>query len=38
VDQVLVRWGRGDRGEIVTPVTDILDRLHGVLVTEPAQH
>jgi hypothetical protein len=38
IDHVLERLGQAERGEIVTPVTDILDRLHGLLVNEPAVH
>jgi hypothetical protein len=35
IDHVLERLGQAERGEIVTPVADIVARPHGVLVTEP---
>jgi hypothetical protein len=38
IDHVLERLEQAERGEISIPVTDILDRLHGVLVSEPARH
>jgi hypothetical protein len=36
IDHVLERLGQAERREIVTPLTDILDGLQGVLVNEPA--
>ncbi len=38
IDHVIERLGEAERGEIVTPVIDIVDRLHGLLVNEPALH
>jgi hypothetical protein len=36
IDHVLERLGQAERGQIATPVLDIVDRLHGLLVNEPA--
>jgi hypothetical protein len=38
LDHVLQRLGQAERGEILTPVADIVDRLHGLLASEPALH
>jgi hypothetical protein len=38
VDHVLERLGQAERGEIVTPVVDIVDRLHGELTRQPSLH
>ena len=36
IDHLLERLGQAERGEILTPVVDVVDRLHGELVNEPA--
>ena len=38
IDHVLERLAQAERGEILTPVADIVDRLHGLLASEPALH
>ncbi|MGO9559475.1 MAG: hypothetical protein ACLPYW_10350 [Acidimicrobiales bacterium] len=38
IDHVLERLGQAERSEILTPVADIVDRLHGLLASEPALH
>jgi hypothetical protein len=38
IDHVLGRLGQAERGEILTPMADIADRLHGMLASEPALH
>jgi len=35
IDHVLDRLGQAERGEIVTSVVDIVNRLHGELVSQP---
>jgi hypothetical protein len=36
VDHLIERLGQARRGEIVTPLADIVDRLHGELTATPA--
>ena len=38
IDHLLERLGQAERGEIVTPVVEVADRLHGELVHQPALH
>jgi hypothetical protein len=38
IDHVLERLGEAERGEIVTPAVDIVDRLHGELTHQPSLH
>ncbi len=38
IDHVLERLGQAERGEIMAPVLDIADRLHGELVNDPVLH
>jgi hypothetical protein len=38
IDHVIERLNQAERGDIVTPVSDIADRLHGLLDSEPALH
>jgi hypothetical protein len=38
IDHVLMRLGQSERGEILTPVAEIVDRLHGLLASEPVLH